>query len=900
MFFWGSYSFQTPAISAELPGNPALRYPMYVPPPPALLPSPPSSSSSLGSTETEKEHARGPHWSILDRVRAHRLKVHLVSCGMKHIIATVSVIPQEEKSIFRDLKAHSTDEDECHASPGKPERDSPWADSDPPKEDPNSTSMITKEGVHPGTLDHMTPTIRLVGMGTNHAGQLGPHIPSYAATLVPLRLEERLQHLVCAPHSSYSTGKEDEAKSPLPPSTNAFQPASLHLIVSIACGFHHSLFVTRQGDVYACGENSVGQVGVSSFPTGGRSSRRGGGSAVNEEGERKWKSTPMKGISRASHGSSTAGNFAGASTCISDFTLLPFNTFIREVFANGNVSFAVDRRGLLYSWGDPQYGQLGHGDIGERIDLQTLKNVTQPVSRPTLVEWFSSRHLQVKEVAVGRQHMVCSTVEGELYSVGTNTFGKLGLGDVEMRLFPSKVSFPSRQAEQLTSFACGDDHTVVLRVNPTLGSTVYFFGRLSNGDGQLTPIVVSFPHHTISPSSPYASLLQSKASIDLSSTRLTRVFAGRGTQCAAINEDGVLWVWGKHSNVQNVTNGTPAWASGRQMPSVLTSLLPFRVEGVGIGSCMIVAYASEKREVPLEKEEELSENTLEMEPREQYKSGMDAPLTKRVKMEKNEEEEKGGGPSSSLPQPETREHPLTSSSCFFKGWDIAIPHDDRVGLATGTGGKDNPRGDSTEQYEAGVRAFLDQYLEGIEEEVQERDKEREPEKVAMAVNGRKNGNRRTLSAAYVQQLPIAPSLSPPQRRSQFEHVPTQQISVGDKIRLWMTDVYALGTVQEVMEPQQKLSQVSASSLADAVASTTPMDRNTAPSFPSAPPDTSKGFSQGVRVRVEWLRDDWQEEVLSLYSDDETLASENQNRWQPFWFEKSMEENDTFSYTTAGL
>lgn len=938
MFFWGSYSFQTPASSAEVPEKPSLRYPMYVPPPPSLLPSPSLYPSQDEKKSKEKGSGMRTCGTTLECLQDHRLKVHLVSSGVKHIIATVSVVPQANCDAVSPTMANSTTKEEensffCSGAQS-PDNAVPLSDTKSPAEirSPHRRACSGDESEnerrrHPFN-NGAAGMVKLVGMGNNNAGQLGPHIPSYCTTLVPLRLEERLQHLLSEasylpiPASSSSSLQIDEhskggvdthSSSPSSPS-HLVQP--FHFFVSIACGYHHSLFVTAQGDVYACGENSNGQLGVGETATNGRYGRNVKGASMGG-GEASWAGTiTAKTMPVRPHGGSSAGALPSHSTCIYEFTLLPFNVPVRRVFANGNVSFALDSRGRLFSWGDPQYGQLGHGDIGEKIDVQTLKTVTVPVSRPLLVEWFSSRHLQITEVAVGKQHMVCSSAEGEVYSVGMNTFGKLGLGDVEMRLLPCRVSFPSRQPEKLISLACGDDHTIVLRVNPSVGSTVYFFGKLSNGDGQLTPVVVSFPHHSISPSSPYAPLLHFPSSIDLSSVHLTRVFAGRGTQCAAINEDGVLWVWGKHSNVHSVTNGTPAWASGRQIPNVVASLLPFHVDGLTIGSCMIVAYAGKKREmapqgpetvkiIKVEKKDEGAENTA------------DPPLGKKMEMETSALEGSGmkneiarsdsenllqGGNSMAPPPP----------TSFFRGWDIAIPHDDRVGLATGRGGKGSPRGDATEQYEAGVKAFLEQYLEGIEEEeLEEEAKHKSPKQV---LEQGSNHSRRTLSQAYIQQLPIAPALSPAPRRAVFDHLPTHKISLGDKIRVWMTDVYALGTVQEVMtktpihstplpiSPSSSLQNgdhphISPSSTTDAPSSPQPSI------FPPGPlNDELKTISPGVRVRVEWLRDDWHDEVISLYSDDETLASENQNRWQPFWFEKKKDEDDEnkFSYTTGGL
>lgn len=868
MFFWGAYSFQNSTSTGDVPGKPPLRYPMYVPPPPALLPSRSSSSFRSGSN-AERKYESGENDSLLARLERNRLKVHLIACGAKHIIATVSVIQNKNANCFSSEIPISGDIKESDTFPETEREESIGGE----KESDRSAE-------HPFLCSE-----RLVGMGNNEAGPLGPYIPHYSSTLVPLRLEERLTHLN-SPSSTPSIisgsltagdGSNGIRESDHP--SNGQLPP---LIVSLACGYRHSLFVTRQGDVYACGENGSGQLGVTQTLSNSRSGKKVGG------GESTLRNNTMKTSAGVAHVTASVGGSSSNATFISDFTLVPCNVPICRAFANGNVSFALDNHGGLFSWGDPQYGQLGHGDLGERVDIQTLKTVTEPVSRPTKVEWFSSRHLQISDVAVGKQHMVCSTVDGEVYSMGTNTYGKLGLGDVQTRLLPSRVSFPSRQPERLLSFACGDDHTVVLQLNPTVGTIVYFFGKLSNGDGQLTPMVLSFPHHNISPTSPYATLLSSAIALDLSSTRLTHVFAGRGTQCAAVNADGVLWVWGKHSNLQNVTNGTPAWAGGRQIPTVVTSLLPFRVKGVAIGGCMAVAYAEEKREIIASiVAEDASEGVIHGSSSTNSKKRNDGfPASKVPKLE-HDTKENDRDEKPSFPLLATKEKgPSAQSGCFFTGWDIAIPHDDRVGLATGRGGG-AARGDVTEQYESGVKAFLDQYLEGMEEE----------EKSDGVTNGVR-GRGRTLSQAYASQLPPAPSLSPLERRAVFDRVSVKQLSAGDKIRVWMTDLYALGTVQEVVLKYRTATAPSSPLVDDALPLESSSSR--APSSSLSSNDPLKGFSQGARVRVEWLRDDWQEEEISLYSDDETLASENQNRWQPFWYEKSKTEDGCNAWTTGGL
>lgn len=598
----------------------------------------------------------------------------------------------------------------------------------------------------------VTPPV-LVGIGNNQHGQLGPHIPGYTTTLTPLKLEQRFFS------SSKSTTVGAEG-----------------VIASIACGHSHSLVLTRQGDVFACGSNEKGQLGTGNVSAAGK---------------------------------------AGLSD--TDFKLLHFSLPIQRVFASGNVSYAIDTSHRLYSWGDPQFGQLALGEDGERIDVHTLKSVIEPVRTPTLVEWFSSRHISITQVSAGKNHMACSSKDGELYTVGTGTFGKLGVGDTERKLLPSRVSFPSKHPEELIDFACGDEHTLVLRKSPLVGSVVYFFGKCSNGDGQLTPTIVTFPAwSTPSPAAPLLSAYYHYQGASAPSTSIVKVYAGKGTQCAAVSRTGVVWVWGKHSQT-SVANGTPA-SVGKTLPSVVTSLLPFSIEGLSLGGTMLIAHASHRKPLVMDGESLLNQESMDSIP----------PAYDYVK----------------------------------KGWEVAIPHDDRVGLATG---RAIPLGDTVAlQYEAGVREFLTQYFGGATGFARHRLQTHQVD--LSRLEGLIHDG--SFAAAYIAQLPEAPPLRP-LARSKFARKRTRELMVGDKIRVWMSDVYALGTVAEILEKENKVVNEY-----EEIVKEGDFKREQSP------------FSAGVRLRVDWLRDDWAEEVLSLYSDDETMASGNVNRWQPLWFEKN--------------
>jgi alpha-tubulin suppressor-like RCC1 family protein len=536
-------------------------------------------------------------------------------------------------------------------------------------------------------------------------------------------------------------------------------------VVSVACGARHTLVCTSTGCVYVTGDNSSHQLGL-----------------------------PGQMLKARPKGGSYAPTF----------TQLTSLAHILAVYANGNSSFALDRRGQVYSWGEAKFGHLGHNDNGERMDPQTLKLVSVDVPSPQLVRWFERHRVAIVEVAVGKGHMVCRS-ETDVYTCGEPYFGKLGHGDIDPRLEPTRVEFPARkQVEKLVGIAAGDDHTLVLKENPLIGSIVYFFGKLSNSDGQLRPTIVQIP-----------------------TTAIRSVVAGRGTFCGAITMEGHLYVWGKHG-YPKVYNGTNATAP-RAQPCKVQLLDKYNVRGLVSGGTFMVAYAAEGAVAPLlDSAFAAAEAGNDGEP---HKTAMKEEST-GVKKGEDIVKAEGGA----------EEDGAASATPPERSWDVVVPHDARVGR--------DGVGDPDEDYEGGVRAMLRQYLGP------------------------------TLGAAYIAQLPAHPARSAAPVYA-FTHIPVRELARGQKVRLWMTNVYAIGTVVDESPPRVEAASCGS------WGSLTPFSQ-----APAAAEDaeesgvaTSPRSPEGKRVKIQWQRDDWDDEVVTLYSQDETLDEENPNRWQPFWFEQ---------------
>ncbi|CAO2149163.1 unnamed protein product [Urochloa humidicola] len=138
---------------------------------------------------------------------------------------------------------------------------------------------------------------------------------------------------------------------------------------SLACGGAHTLFLTESGRVFATGLNDFGQLGI--------------GSSVTHTLE------PVE--------------------------VSGFHERVVEVSAGNHHSCAITEDGKLFVWGRNSGGQLGLGKGAGKI-----------VSTPTKVDCLTD--FRVKMVALGSEHSIAVTDEGEVLSWGAAGSGRLGHG----------------------------------------------------------------------------------------------------------------------------------------------------------------------------------------------------------------------------------------------------------------------------------------------------------------------------------------------------------------------------------------------------------------------------------------------------------------------------------------
>jgi alpha-tubulin suppressor-like RCC1 family protein len=280
----------------------------------------------------------------------------------------------------------------------------------------------------------------------------------------------------------------------------------------IAAGRSQSVIITDQGKVYTFGSGSYGSLGQSSL-------------SHNE-------------IATALTHSNLNG-YTIIDVAVSDD---PARTFALLLADDGTV----------FGFGDNIFGQLGHGDQVERFE-------------PTPITHDSLAGVKIIDIQAGNRHSVLLSDSGDVYVMGSNNNGYLGIGAITpgMLLVPTKLTHSNLNGYTISKIAAGGTHTFLLTSNDTL----FAFGDNSNGQlGDGTGVSKTVP--TIINSSQFGG------------KTISKMDAGPGSSLFLM-ADSTVFSWGNYraglgqgtlsANIVNPTQLTHTNITGRKFVDISRS-----------------------------------------------------------------------------------------------------------------------------------------------------------------------------------------------------------------------------------------------------------------------------------------------------------------------------------------
>ncbi|XP_058886345.1 E3 ubiquitin-protein ligase HERC2-like isoform X1 [Acipenser ruthenus] len=222
-------------------------------------------------------------------------------------------------------------------------------------------------------------------------------------------------------------------------------------IRDIACGSSHSAAITSSGELYTWGLGEYGRLGHGDNTTQLRpklvkvvlghrviqvacGSRDAQTLALSDEGlVFSWGDGDFGKLGRG-----------GSEGCNIPQNIERLNgQGVCQIECGAQFSLALTKTGVVWTWGKGDYFRLGHG-----TDVH--------VRKPQVVEGLRGK--KIVHVAVGALHCLAVTETGQVYAWGDNDHGQQGNGTTTVNRKPTLVQ--GLEGQKITRVACGSSHSV--------------------------------------------------------------------------------------------------------------------------------------------------------------------------------------------------------------------------------------------------------------------------------------------------------------------------------------------------------------------------------------------------------------------------------------------------------
>lgn len=249
-----------------------------------------------------------------------------------------------------------------------------------------------------------------------------------------------------------SFGRNDKGQLGLGDLVTRFEPTPVatlsgQKIISAACGKGHTLFLNDKGVVYAAGDNKMGQLGIGT------------------------QSASVLTPTKVSHSGVPIVKLA----CGAEFSMI------------------LDAVGCLYSFGSPEYGQLGHNSEGKYFTTGNKISYnceTTPRRVVVFIEKSKEGHIipledvSVVDVSCGINHTVAADSKKRCFTWGFAGYGRLGQNETKDEMMPRNLKLFDYINRGIKQVWAGGTYCLALDENGIL----YFWGQTkSSGEATMYP-----------------------------------------------------------------------------------------------------------------------------------------------------------------------------------------------------------------------------------------------------------------------------------------------------------------------------------------------------------------------------------------------------------------------------
>ncbi|MBI0086682.1 RCC1 domain-containing protein [Bifidobacterium polysaccharolyticum] len=304
----------------------------------------------------------------------------------------------------------------------------------------------------------------------------------------------------------------------------------------VSAGHDHTLAVGSDGHVYAWGDNSKGELGDGTTINKNTPVRITENEAIKGKTFISVSAGTTFSMALASDGTvytwgdNSRGELGNGSTTDPDSSVpvkANLNVTITAISAGYWHAMALSSDGTIYTWGDNEYGQLGNGHTGVKVNAS-----------PAAV---SSSGVTFTTISAGYDFQTALDSQGHAYAWGRNQGGQLSIGTMDGTSSGSNVYTPSRiygdstgnpDSTVYTDIDAGYLHVLAL----SNSGKVYYWGYpLIKGNDPNADSVHSF----------YPSLV----SLDTGAATPVSVSAGDSSS-AMVDSAGSLYMFGSNSSGQ--------------------------------------------------------------------------------------------------------------------------------------------------------------------------------------------------------------------------------------------------------------------------------------------------------------------------------------------------------------